>query len=168
MKRLLLLGLTLLSIVYSYSMSNDRLTEYDSWETLICSNEIDEINQRVKQMVSDSTMQRDHLFEVKLVHLAIDCLNPEALLAFCENKIGFYDPEIDEITPFDYFFNENFCDRISNAKKYPTDIGKKVAEKLYWTMWVTLGFQEIINFDENKMLELKSKLEECAAHLSEN
>lgn len=151
-----------LSTINSYSISKDGdcnfASDYDCWISMIYSNEIDKIRNAAVKLASDTTFARNHAFEVKLVHLAIDCLNPEALLALYENNLGLFDPEIDDITPFDYLFNGNLDERISSAKDNPLSSEENLVERFYWTSWILLGFQEI-NFDESKILEIRTKLE---------
>ena len=162
MRNYLLICIVLMTAINSYSISKDSdctsSSECDCWKTLIYSNNIEKIRQKSATIASDTLSSRNHSFEVKLVRLAIDCLNPNALMAFYENKLGFYNPEIDDVTPLDYLFNENFDERISNAKGNPLDSEENFAERLYQTIWILMGFQDI-NIDESKMLEIQSKLE---------
>lgn len=155
-----LVNIFLLTTINSFSVSNDgdcySAHDYDWWKLMICSNEIDKIENVAIQLASDSTVSRNHSFEVKLVHTAIDCLNPEILLILYNNKLGIFDPQIDDIAPFDYLFDENFDKRISYAKDNPLSHVGNLAERLYYTIWTLCGFQPI---DENKLLKMRSKLE---------
>ena len=149
----------LLINVNCYSISNDKVemsaSKYLDWESLIIFNKVDTLKQVSKEMLSDKTFKRDHSIEVKLVHLAIDHLNPEALLVFYENNIGFFDTEVDDITPLDYLFDDDFDERILKAEKNPLYPEENLSERLYYTIWTLFGFQPI---DENKLLKMRSKL----------
>ena len=160
MRYYLLISIFLLTSINSFSVSNDgdcySAHDYDWWLLMICSNEIDKIENGAIQLASDSTVSRNHSFEVKLVHTAIDYLNPEILFILSKNKLGIFDPLIDDIAPFDYLFDENFDERISYAKDNPLSHEENLAERLYFTIWILFGFQPI---DENKLLKMRSKLE---------
>ena len=114
-------------------------------------NNIADIEFICNSIADSDSVTRNHKMEVELVKLAIDYMQPEALLLFYESKIGQYDATVDSITPIEYFFDDNFEKRIYDQLSCGGD-QREVGQKFFFTLHILLAFQPI----NDKIVELAS------------
>lgn len=150
MKYLFLLILFCLqgSNLFASNRSEDYVAQVDS---LLKINNIADIELICNSIADSDSVARNHKMEVELVKLAIDYMQPEALLLFYESKIGQYDAAVDSITPIEYFFDDNFEKRISDQLSCGGD-QQEVSQKIFFTFHILLAFQPI----NDKIVELTS------------
>ncbi len=149
----LTLLIQLMSIsVFGSSPEEDFLHRMKS---LLRTNDMEQLEAWCDEIVADSAA-RNHLREVAMVKLAIDSMNPEALGIFYTHEIGIYDANIDSITPIEYFFDDNFNNRILYSRERESD---DFARNLWWMSQILLPFQpltdDIINTAQYRLKSLK-------------
>ena len=168
MKKILIiiLALFVLSIsVLSHEKNDARIYELEMI-SMIKAKDYEAIEALCKDIASQDSPKRKHQTEARLVRIAIDSLDPKVLSSLYENRIGFFDPDSDSISPLDYLFNEDFADRVIGNLQGKDSLQKsEVGTNLYWTIYLSMTFQAL---DSTFFIKMESGFNSLLKKLGED
>lgn len=168
MKKLLILILAffVLSISVLSHEKNDARNYESEMISMIKAKDYEAIETLCKDIASQDSSRRNHQTEARLVRIAIDSLDPDALLSLYENRIGFFDPDSDSISPLDYLFNEDFADRVI-VNLQGKDSLQKSLFNLNPIMYGLIGFQAL-NLDSTFFIKMENRFNSLLKKLGED
>lgn len=168
MKKLLIIILAffVLSISVLSHEKNDARNYESEMISMIKAKDYDAIEALCKDIASQDSSKRKHQTEARLVRIAMDSLDPKALSSLYENRIGFFDPDSDSISPLDYMLNENFADRVIGNLQGKDSLQKsEVRTNLYWTIYLSMTFQAL---DSTFFIKMESGFNSLLKKLGED
>lgn len=129
--------------------------EVSLMDSLIVANDTSAIRNICNNIVNLDTTSRNHGLETAYIHSAIDNLNSYAVKIFSDSEIGFYNSELDSISPLEYLYDDNVENRI--IKNRSRRIGNMtVAEHFTLIHLMLMVFQPL---DYLMLLKAQSRLE---------
>lgn len=170
MKKLLIIILAffVLSISVLSHEKNDARNYESEMISMIKAKDYEAIEALCKHIASQDSSKRNHQTEARLVRIAIDSLDPDALLSLYENRIGFFDPDSDSISPLDYLFNEDFADRVIVNLQGKDSLQKsEVLCNLYPIMYGLIGFQALY-LDSTFFIKMENRFNSLLKKLGED
>lgn len=115
---------------------------YAELDSLIKVNDVNNLERISAKIGMADKSLRVHQEEVRLLRMAIDSVNLDAVGLFFDNRIGAYDSSVDSITPLKYFADKNVQKRLARLQEKCGGDGPMYHYTLLFLMRTLKDFEE--------------------------
>ena len=114
---------------------------------IIQNNEINKMDSICRKISALPCEERNHNYEVMMLHKIIDDLNLDLLMILLSQKIGLHQRG-DSISPWDYLMSKSIDEIIQHQKAKGMLSEKEINAKFGFTFYVLMFFYDEINKDD--------------------